>query len=480
MHKKIKHQAAIIIGGGIAGLLAARTLCGHFKDIIIIEKDKYPSQDGPRNGTPQSNHIHVLLIKGKEILLRLFPDLERNLVAKGAHIVNLTNDVDYYVGTGYSIKFESNLTTIACTRQLLENEIRNEILEFPNVNVRENTRATGLVVAKDEKTERSICKGVTVISTDTNSEEIIMGDLVVDTSGRESKTAEWLDQLGYGKPKETVVNSYIGYSTFRFKPTSAQISQQPAAPDDEDDDNDNHKPIIKPIIILTKPPLNPRMGIIYPVEGSSWLIGILGVGKNYPPTDKQGFLQYTKKLETLDIYNAIKDFELSGPIYGYRTPGSRQYHYEKMKTWPENFVTYGDSVSSFNPFYGQGITVACIEAVTLDKVLRKHKKRNKDLLGYSTTFQKKVSKINNLPWLLGTSEDFRWPSTEGIRPRIFTQYMQKYSHRVLLLTPKSKIAAKSFFEVMHMMRSPLILFHPIISLHILIETLKKTVQQSKN
>ena len=130
MHKKIKHQAAIIIGGGIAGLLAARTLCGHFKEIIIIEKDKYPSQDGPRNGTPQSNHIHVLLIKGKEILLRLFPDLERNLVAKGAHIVNLTNDVDYYVGTGYSIKFESNLTTIACTRQLLEHEIRNEILEF--------------------------------------------------------------------------------------------------------------------------------------------------------------------------------------------------------------------------------------------------------------------------------------------------------------------------------------------------------------
>ena len=85
MHKKIKHQAAIIIGGGIAGLLAARTLCGHFKEIIIIEKDKYPSQDGPRNGTPQSNHIHVLLIKGKEILLRLFPDLEKFGCQRGAY-----------------------------------------------------------------------------------------------------------------------------------------------------------------------------------------------------------------------------------------------------------------------------------------------------------------------------------------------------------------------------------------------------------
>ena len=102
---------------------------------------------------------------------------------------------DYYVGTGYSIKFESNLTTIACTRQLLEHEIRNEIVEFPNVNVHENTRATGLVVAKDEKTERSICKGVTVISTDTNSEETIMGDLVVDTSGRDLRPQNGLTNL---------------------------------------------------------------------------------------------------------------------------------------------------------------------------------------------------------------------------------------------------------------------------------------------
>lgn len=468
MQNKLEHQAAVIIGGGIAGLLAARVLCGHFKEVIIIEKDKYPSQAGPRNGIPQSNHIHVLLIKGKEILLKLFPDLERKLVAKGAQIVNLTNDVNYYVGTGYSIKFESNLTTIACTRQLLEHEIRNEIIEnFPNVNLLENTRATGLVVERDKKTGLSICKGVTVISTDTNSEKTIMGDLVVDTSGRESKTSEWLEHLGYGKPKETVVNSYIGYSTCWFKPTGQQTSfAAENAP-------------IKPTIILTSPPLNPYMGVIYPVEDSSWLVGILGIGKNYPPTDNQGFLQFTKQLETLDIYNAIKDYELSGPIYGYRTTGSRQYHYEKMKTWPENFITYGDSVSSFNPFYGQGITVACIEAVTLDNILREHKKRNRDLLGFSTIFQKKVSKINTLPWLLGTSEDFRWPTTKGTKPYLITRCIQKYSHRVMLLTPKSKIATKSFFEVMHMMRSPLILFHPLISLHVLIETIKRTVQQSK-
>lgn len=466
MYKERGAQAAVIVGGGIAGLLAAKILSKHFTKITIIEKDKYSTQAGFRNGTPQSNHVHVLLIKGKEILIELFPDLERKLVAKGAHILNLTKDVDYYVGTGYSMKFESNLTTIACTRQLLEHEIRNEILTVPNVDFFENTRATGLMITTDKDTKIGTCNGVTVISSDTNSEKNITGDLVVDTAGRSAKTAEWLKQLGYDKPEETNVNSYIGYSTCWFNPTIQQKSVS----------SYDNQHIIKPTIILTNPPLNPRMGIIYPVEGSSWLVGMLGIGKNYPPTNRQEFLQYAKKLETLDIYNAIKDFELSGPIYGYRTTGSRQFHYEKMKSWPENFIAYGDSVSSFNPFYGQGITVACIEAVILDKTLRELEKKNNDRRGFSAIFQKKISKINTLPWLLGTSEDFRWSSTEGIRPNILTRYILKYSHRVLLLTPKSKIAAKSFFEVMHMLKSPLILFHPLILVHILIATLKKDYQ----
>ena len=79
-----------------------------------------------------------------------------------------------------------------------------------------------------------------------------------------------------------------------------------------------------------------------------------------------------------------------------------------------------------------------------------------------------------LPWLLGTSEDFRWSTTEGIRPDLITRLLQKYFHRVLLLTPKSKIATKSFFEIMHMIRSPLIVFHPLILFHVLIDTFKET------
>jgi hypothetical protein len=166
-------------------------------------------------------------------------------VAKRAHVVNLTNEVLYYVGTGYSIRFESDLTTIACTRQLLEHEIRNEIVaNFPNVNILESTRATGLLIEK----EHGICTRVTTLSADTNYENTILGDLVVDASGRESKTSEWLDKLGYGKSEETTINSYIGYSTCWFRsPTSQQTSG------DTSSSVSYVPPVIKPNIILTCP-----------------------------------------------------------------------------------------------------------------------------------------------------------------------------------------------------------------------------------
>ena len=147
-----------------------------------------------------------------------------------------------------------------------------------------------------------------------------------------------------------------------------------------------------------------------------------------------------------------------------------------MKSWPENFISYGDSVCSFNPFYGKELPLRVLG----QHLWTKHwefKRKNRGLQGFSAIFQKKVSKINKLLWLLGTSEDFRWSTTEGTKPGIITRYIQKYSNRVLLLTPKSKIASKSFFEVMHMLRSPLILFHPLILLNVLIETLKRTANK---
>jgi len=194
MEKISKEDKSIVIGGGIAGLLASRVLSEHFANVVLIEKDHYPENAGPRNGTPQANHVHVLLMKGKQILTDLFPNLERNLLDKGAHKIDLLADARYLLKTGWAMSFDSGMYTIACTRQLLEHTIRNEILtHYTNIEILEDTRVTGLVPGENKKelNDHSTIVGVTTVFQ--NAQRIVYGQLIVDASGRNSETSNWLE-----------------------------------------------------------------------------------------------------------------------------------------------------------------------------------------------------------------------------------------------------------------------------------------------
>ena len=140
-----------------------------------------------------------------------------------------------------------------------------------------------------------------------------------------------------------------------------------------------------------------------------------------------------------------------------------------MSKWPENFIVLGDSVSVFNPYYGQGITSAAIGAKTLNDMLKKEKIEKK----FTKKFQKRLAKAMALPWVLGTSEDMRWPTTTGKRPDLITRMVQNYAQKVLRLAPKSTIATKSFLQMMHMVKPPTIIFHPTILLQLIKNSIKR-------
>ena len=434
-------ENAIVIGGGIAGLLAARVLFTHFKQVMILEKDVYSNKPGPRNGIPQSSHIHILLMRGKQILTELFPKLEANLIAKGAHKIDLLADVKYHLATGVAMRFKSGMDTIACTRPLLEYEIRNELLaQSRNIKIIDNFRVVSLI--KNSGGNKIV--GVKAISN--NAAQDFYGELIVDASGRKSETIQWLEKIGFGRPKEIRINSFIGYATRKYKfPENLDLDW-------------------KSFIVPTNPPTNPRMAVIYPVEDNDIMVGLLGIGKTYPPTDAEGFLEFAKQIGIDEVKKTIENSEPVSSIFGYREAGSRKYLFEKMKAWPENFITLGDSVCAFNPIYGQGISVAAMCAKTLGECLKSDGKIKTLEKGFAKRFQKRIAKVSSFPWLLGTSEDLRWPTTEGPRPNLVTKLMQKYVNEVMLLGPQSAIATRSFFTVLHMLKSPLVLFHPRVIL----------------
>lgn len=434
-------EKTIIIGGGIAALLAAKVLSSYFRQVLIIEKDSYSEKALPRNGVPQSHHIHILLIKGKQILSEFFPNLEANLISKGAHKIDLLADVKYYLATGIAMRLESGLSTLACTRPLLENTIRDELLtNYQNVQFLDNAKVVDLLFDHGNN------KVIGVNTHSSNSYHKFYGKLIVDASGRRSETAKWLEEIGL-KPKEIRISSYIGYTTKKFE-----------IPNDFKFD-------YKALIVLTKPPVNPRMAVVYPVENNNIMIGLLGLGKTYPPTDNEGFIDFARKIGVKELDEILKNLKPISPIFGYRERSSRQYLYEKIEGWPENFIVVGDSVCAFNPFYGQGITVAAICAKALDEYLKKYGKSHLEK-GFAKRFQKKIAKVNSFPWLLGSSEDLRWPTTGGPSSNFVIRLMQRYVNEVMLLGPESEIATRSFFAMMHLLKSPIVLFHPKIMIQL--------------
>lgn len=439
---------ALVIGGSMAGLLAARVLADYFDVVTIVERDRFPEKPGPRRGVPQSYQVHVLLVQGQRILEQLFPGLEAELTAAGASTVDWTADCSMLGFSGWEPRFYSGLITRTCSRNLLEWAVRRRLAAYSNIRFLEGCQVLGLL-PNGSKTSVS---GVRVRTDNcpqqdaSAAEEALQANLVVDASGRNSQAPQWLEGLGYAPPQETAINSFLGYASRWY--------QRPVS----------LRPDWQALLVWPKAPDNPRGGMLYPIEGDRWILGVTGVGRDYPPTDEAGFLEFTRSLRSPILYEAIKDAQPLSPIYSYRRTENRLCHYERLSKWPEGFVAVGDAVCAFNPIYGQGMTIAAMGALTLAECLSEQHQRqfNGDLAGLAQRFQRKLAKVNATPWVMATGEDLRWSTTEGGQPSLSNRLMHWYLDQVRLLTAHNPNTHKAFMEVLHLVKSPATLFQPDI------------------
>jgi 2-polyprenyl-6-methoxyphenol hydroxylase-like FAD-dependent oxidoreductase len=427
---------AIVIGGSMAGLLAARVLADHFTNVLLLDRDHFPDGPLPRKGVPQARHAHLLLVKGRMILESLFPSLPGDLLAAGAvPPLDLSADMAWLSPVGWGPRFASGLTTFFCSRDLLESIVRARLLALPNVRVMSDCDVRELIVQVPD----GPVKGVQVRQRDLTSGAAseYHAELIVDASGRSSRSPEWLEKLGYSRPEESHVNAFLGYASRLYKP-----------PADFERD-------WRALFYQTRPPQGTRGAALFPMEGGRWLVTLAGTARDFPPTDEAGFLEFAHSLPDPELYEAIRYAEPLGPISGYQRTENQWRHYERLTRWPAGFVVMGDAVCGFNPVYAQGMSVAALGAELLAKWLSTE---HSPALGLK--FQRQLARMLEVPWSLATSEDYRFSSTTGGKRSLSLRFAHWYLPRLQLLMVEQRDVYMNFVEVLHLLTPPATLLHP--------------------
>jgi 2-polyprenyl-6-methoxyphenol hydroxylase-like FAD-dependent oxidoreductase len=438
--KAMSSKQAIVIGASIGGLLAARVLAEFFDQVKIIERDAFLPTDAPRKGVPQARHAHVILLRGSENLEALFPGLATDLTTRGALLArNPEKDLIWFDGGGYHARFTSDrFGALMASRLLLEGYIRERTLALPNVTLVEQCDALGLVGNK----RGTRVQGLRVLRRAPGSaEEVLASDLLVDAAGRGSRAPRWLEEMGYARPVEDRLTVNIGYATRLYRRLPEHLNGAKAA-------------------IIVRSPQNKRAGVMLAQETDRWVVTLSGLGDDRPPTDDDGFFAFARSLPAPEIYKVIRQAEpLSGGV-PYQFKSSQRHRYERLARFPEGFLVFGDAICSFNPAYGQGMSVAAMEALDLQQEL----KRGTEAL-WQRFFRRAAHTINP-PWQIVLSNDLRFPEVTGQRTlpmRLIAAYMTRLNKAAR----HDPVVARAFNQVIDLMASPQSLMRPRILLRVL-------------
>jgi 2-polyprenyl-6-methoxyphenol hydroxylase-like FAD-dependent oxidoreductase len=446
---------ALVIGGSMAGLLAARVLVDYFDQVTILDRDTFPETPDHRKGVPQSQHTHGLLPKGHVIIRQMFPGIMDELRAAGALAVRGVVPIVMVSQFGKLPAQRLDSEFIAFSRYLLEWHLRHRVSMYPGIHLQAHTEVNGLLTTPD----RTRVIGVqTRVRGTAGHTDTMTADLVVDASGRSSQAHQWLTTLGYGAPPQEIVHSHIGYaSRFYSKPADVPAEWQG-------------------LIVSSRPPHNPRAGLIAPVENGRWHVTLAGIGGHYPQLDEESFLQWARELADPSIYEALRVAKPLTPIRGYRTPENCLRHFERLQRWPSGFIVTGDAACAFNPIYGQGMTVCAMDAQLLAECLKEQQQCSR--ADFERRFQQRLAQTVATPWMLALRGDLRWPGVtlSGTRLPLRFCLVHRYLDFVLRCAVEDPVVAQAYAGVTSMFAPLQSLTKPRILMRLLSNTFKRMVR----
>jgi len=456
VQSEVVGRHAVVLGGSLAGLLAARVLTEHFDRVTLIERDAFKDTPEVRKGIPQANHVHGLLLRGRQVLEEFFPGLQDEMIAAGVPLLDMANDIAWFTRAGWGMRFPSELKVLAFTRPVLDLHVRRRLVQNPQIEIADQMEVLGLLGNPIENRVAGVLVITRASDSDRRVAREVRADLVVDATGRASRAPRWLKDLGYEPPQETAVDAHIGYASRLYRIPENFNGEWVCA------------------YVQSAPPEKRRGGILFRVEDNRWLLTLIGGGRDYPPSDEQAFVEFAESLRDPIIANAIRAATPVSPIRTHRNTMNRVRHFESAKNLPENFVVLGDAACAFNPVYGQGMTIAALGARTLQECLREQEEFECDGSSYDLAqrFQQRLARVNKAPWLMATGEDYRYRETEGGTPGLMTRFMHWYMDRVLQLATREVAVRSVLLQVFNLLIAPSALFRRAILFRVIREVIK--------
>jgi 2-polyprenyl-6-methoxyphenol hydroxylase-like FAD-dependent oxidoreductase len=411
---------AAVIGGSIAGLLAARAASAHFEQVLLFERDDLSDVEA-RKGTPQAHHVHVLLAAGSAVLQRFFPDFFDGIAARGGRYVDMSQHNNWFHFGVWKRRFECGIRAHAQSRSLLESELRRRVLELPNVRLR-RASVDGVTWSTSAP---QLCIG----------EQRLQVDFLVDAAGRGSKLPLWLEKAGFAAPRDESVVVDVTYTSARYEFTDQRDWMG--------------------VLLYPEPPDGKRAAAVLPTETGEVIVSLFGwCGERAGPTDEE-FLAFAESLPQPEVAWFLARAKRVSEFRQYHYREARLRHYGKLERLPPATIALGDALCSVDPVFGQGMTVAALSAEVLERCLAE------SVTDPAREYWSRVAAAYRTAWQLSTGEDLRYPEVIGRRP-FGTALSHWYTGHVHRLTALDDDVYRRFARVMHLLEPPTHLFHPSV------------------
>lgn len=426
----------MVLGASIGGLLAARVLADHYHDVTIVERDVLTDLPTARRGVPQGRHGHVLLARSSQILAELFPGFADELAADGVPSstgsqmsrirLSLNGHLMVHSADGETT---DDSTLYFASRPLLERNILRRVQALPNVTLVDGHDVTELTATPDG----DHVTGVRIADQVHATRHTIPADLVVDATGRGSRTPVFLDKLGYSRPSEDELVVKLAYA-----------SQLLHIPDGTLPEN---------LFAYFPAPGRPRTWTLVRYEHDTWMMTLGSMVGRPAPANRPEMLAWGEGFVDERALSAARAATPLSDVEHYRVPSNRWRRYDKMKRFPQGLLVFGDAICSFNPIYGQGMTMAAIEATLLSDCLRRG-----DQALPQRFFRAAAAKLR-VAWQTAVGSDLTLPEVAGPRP-LPMRLSNAYLDWVMTAAETDSPTAVQLLRVTGMLDSPLRLLRP--------------------